>query len=86
MELSDSGIKNFFIFFGKKYFLIFQETELSYTLGNENPEEDFYIFSKESFSYIPGNKNPVFYISERNFPSSKGALKLIIFQERTCKP
>ena len=56
MELSSSKIKKF---------LIYQEMELSYILGNGNPEKILYIFSKESFSYISGNGNPkkILYIS-----------------------
>ena len=46
MELSGSNIKKFVIFSQKKAFLrnpekflIFQETELSYISGNENPKK-----------------------------------------------
>ena len=39
--------------------------KISYILGNEDPEKNFYIFSKESFSHISGKANPekILYIS-----------------------
>ena len=39
MELSSSNIKKFLILLQKKAFLIFQKMELSYILGNGNPEK-----------------------------------------------
>ena len=39
MELSSSNIKKFLIFFQNKTFLIFREMQLSYILGNGNPDK-----------------------------------------------
>ena len=49
MELSDSEIKKFLIFFQKKTFLIFQETELSYNSGKGSPEKNVLYFRKLNF-------------------------------------
>ena len=48
MELSGSNIKKFLIFFQKKAFFIFQETELSYISGNRNHQK-LLIFHKVTF-------------------------------------
>ena len=59
MELSSSNIKKFFILLQKKAFLIFQKMELSYILGNGNPEKNSYISENENpekIRYISGNR------------------------------
>ena len=52
MVLSGSNIKKFLIFSQKKAFHIFWEMELSYILGNRNPEK---------ISYISGNGTLLFF-------------------------
>ena len=60
MELSSSNVKKFLIIFQKKTFLIFQEMELFYILGNEYPEK---------LPYISGNRTSLYF--RRNFQSPK---------------
>ena len=49
MKLSNSEIKKFLIFFQKKAFLIFQETELCYNSGKGSPEKNVLYFGKLNF-------------------------------------
>ena len=78
MELSSSNIKKFS---QRKTFLIFQEMELSYISGNENPERKILIFQETELFYISGNRNPkkllIFQETE--------TLKRLIFQEITFR-
>ena len=54
MELSSFNIvlSSSIIFSQKKVFLIFWEIELSYNLGNGNPEKIPYISGNETFLYF----------------------------------
>ena len=52
MELSSSNIKKFLIFFQNKAFLIFREMQLSYILGNGNPDKISYISRNGTFLYF----------------------------------
>ena len=56
MELSNSNIKKFLIFSQKKAFLIFREMELSYILGNGNPEKIPYVSGNGTFLYFMKRK------------------------------
>ena len=63
--------KKFLIFFQKKAFLIFLETE---TPPPPPPQKKkILIFQETELSYISGNRNPkkISYISQSNFQSSK---------------
>ena len=55
MEFSDSNIKKFLIFYQKKAFLIFQETELSYISGGTSKAP------KTKISYISKKVNNKFF-------------------------
>ena len=56
MKLSNYNIKKFLIFSQKKAFLIFREMELSYILGNGNPEKIPYISGNGTFLYFMKRK------------------------------
>ena len=56
MELSNCNIKKFLIFSQKKAFLIFWEMELSYILGNGNPEKISYVSGNGTFLYFMKRK------------------------------
>ena len=62
--------KKFLIFFQKKAFLIYLETE---TPPPPPPKKKILIFQETELSYISGNRNPkkISYISQSNFQSSK---------------
>ena len=97
MELSNSNIRKFLIFFQKKAFLIFRETEtlkkffifweekLSYISGNGNPKK-FLIFQEKIFRARKMKKSrseKMSYIPGNKIVSPKYK-KLFIFQEEIC--
>ena len=97
MELSNSNIKKFLIFFQKKAFLIFREMEtlkkfpiflevrLSYISGNGNPKK-FLIFQEKIFRARKMKKSrseKMSYISGNKIVSPKHK-KFFIFQEEIC--
>ena len=57
MELSDSNIKKFIIFFHEKAFVIFRETETS---------KKFFIFQETKLPCVSGNET-FLYFRKRNF-------------------
>ena len=61
--------KKFLIFFQKKAFLIYLETETP----PPQKKKKILIFQETELSYISGNRNPkkISYISQSNFQSSK---------------
>ena len=78
MEVSNFNIKNFLIFSQKKAFLIFLKWTLHFSsrekifiLPETKTPRKFRIFSQKK-AFLIFQETELFYISERNFPSSKG--------------